>query len=353
MSDFSMIRQLQTVMDDFTGRGEECGCQLTVFRHGEKVCELCSGWTDPDQKERITPDTLFPVFSVGKGVVTTLIHILAEQGKIRYDDLVTDYWPEYGVNGKERTSVKHILSHRAGLYDFPAGITEHEKYDWEKIVPVMEKMAPLDTVGGFHHYHGYTYGILAGHLAELASGMDFRSLLRQEILEKLDIDTLFFGVPEKRMGKVALIDGSGFPPDPRTRMNDPAVLGGLNPSSNGAANATALAKLYSALLPSGYNGVRLLSPETVAGATRLCRIPEDVLDFARWDKFGLGYALCGPENDLGRMFGHGGACGSEGFADKETGYAVGFTKNRLNATHPDHPLRNAISEILGLPRRIW
>ena len=354
MANTEMIRRLQDVMDDFTRSGEECGCQLTVYRHGELVCELCSGWTAPDRARPVTPDTLFPVFSVGKGVVTTLIHILAEQKLFQYNDLVTRYWPEYGVNGKEGTTIRDILSHRAGLYDFPAGFALFDKFDWGKAVDAMEKMAPMDTVGGMHHYHALTYGVLAGHLAELISGQDFRTLLRTGILDKLNIHSLFFGLPdESMMQNVALIDGTGFPPDSRTGYNDFAVLGGLNPSSNGTCNATALAKIYSALLPAGCGGIRLLQEHTIAQAVQLCRAPEDVLDYARWDKFGLGYALCGPENDLGRMFGHGGACGSEGFADRETGYAVGFTKNRLNSTHPNHPLRNAISEILGIPRRIW
>ena len=349
----ALILQLQKVMDDYTARGEECGCQLTVYRYGEMVCELCSGWTTPEKTQPVTPETLFPVFSVGKGVVTTLVHILAEQGWISYDALVTDYWPDYGVNGKEKTTVTDVLSHRAGLYDFPTGVSTPEKYDWQNVIHIMENMAPLDRVGGIHHYHGYTFGILAGHLAELAGGQDFVTLLRKEILEKLDIQTLFFGLPEEQMKNVAFIDGSGFPPDPRCEHNDFAVLGGLNPSSNGTANATALARIYSALLPEGCGGVRLLQEETIQHATQLCRAPEDELVYSKWDKFGLGYALCGPEKDLGRMFGHGGACGSEGFADKESGYAVGFTKNRLCATHPDHPLRNAISDILGVPHRIW
>ena len=118
-------------------------------------------------------------------------------------------------------------------------------------------------------------------------------------------------------------------------------------------NAEAIAKVYASLIGSGIDGVRLLSGDTVEKATVLMRSEDDPLIFEKWDKFGLGYALCGPRENLGRMFGHGGACGSEGFADKETGYAIGFTKNRLNATHPAHPTRNAISEALGLPERIW
>ena len=352
MPDAELRRRLQTAMDDACARGEECGCQLTVYRHGELVCELCAGRTAPDRTREVTPRTLFPVFSVGKGVVATLVHILAERGCVDYAGKVADLWPGYAANGKAETLVYELLSHRAGLYEFPNGFPFSDWFKWDRAVARLEAMAPLDRIGGMHHYHGMTFGVLAGHLAECAAGRDLRTLLREEILDRLGIGDLFFGVPEERMGDLALIDGSGFPADRRLDFNAPEVLCGLNPSANGAANATSIAKMYAALLPEGLDGVRLLSEATVDRAATLCRAPGDA-DLSHWDKFGLGYALCGPPGDLGRMFGHGGACGSEGFADRKTGFAVGFTKNRLNATHPVHPLRNEISAILGLPARVW
>lgn len=96
------------------------------------------------------------------------------------------------------------------------------------------------------------------------------------------------------------------------------------------------------------DGVRLLRPETVADAAVLRRAPEGT-----WEKFGLGYALCGPADNPGALFGHGGALGAEGFADRTSGIAVGFTKNKVISTHPVHPIRDRISELLGLPVRHW
>ena len=46
-------------------------------------------------------------------------------------------------------------------------------------------------------------------------------------------------------------------------------------------------------------------------------------------------------------------CGCEAFADKVTGFAVGFTKNKVNGNHPNHITRNKISRLLGIPERIW
>ena len=344
--------KLQQILNDTVASGEECGCQLVVYRHGELLYDLSAGYTDASRKQKIDSQTLFPVFSVGKGVVTTLMHILAEHGILSYDDPVTKYWPEYGCNGKENTTIRDVLSHRAGLFTMPPELTLAERFDWATVSATLAAAVPEDTVGGKHHYHAYTYGVLTGIIAERAAGKPFEELLKENILEPLQIDTLFFGLPPEKFVNLAKIDGTIFS-DVRIEYNEPNVLSGLNPSSNGCMNAGAIARLYASLIGSGADGVRLLRDDTIENATRLCRLPDEPLNFESWDKFGLGYALCGPRKNIGRMFGHGGAAGSEGFADKESGYAVGFTKNRLNTTHPVHPTRNAVSCTLGLPEGIW
>jgi len=348
----SLEQTLRNILDDSVASGEECGCQLAVYRHGELLYDLCSGVTAPGGTRKVDGETLFPVFSVGKGIATTILHILVERGKIAYDDPVRKYWPEYACCGKEDTLVWHIMTHRAGLFNAPPQLSFEEWFDWEKITSGLASAKPQDRIGGIHHYHAHTYGVLTGHLAELADGRSFRRILKEEILDPLNIDSLFFGIPEEKYANLAPIDDSVHS-DSRVDFNRSAVLCGLNPSSNGCANARSLAKIYAALTGNGTGGIRLLKPETIEHATFLRRSEDDPLAFEQWDKFGLGYALCGPREQIGRMFGHAGAVGSEAFADKETGYAIGFTKNRINKTHPNHPTRNAISRALGLPERIW
>ncbi len=347
-----MEQELQKILDNAVASGEECGCQLTVYRHGKLLYNLCAGYTDATQSQKVDCKTLFPVFSVGKGIVSTLMHILAEKGKFKYNDLVTKYWQEYGCEGKEITTITDVMTHRAGLFNLPSHLSLEERFQWEVVSAALAAAKPEDRIGGIHHYHAYTYGVLTGFIAERADGRPFNQILKEEILEPLKIDTLFFGLPEDKFANLAKIDDTLFS-DSRMEYNKPEVLSGLNPSSNGCMNADAIARVYASLIEDGVDGVRLLKKETVDNATVLMRSEDDPLNFESWDKFGLGYALCGPRENMGRMFGHGGAVGAEGFADKESGYAVGFTKNRINKTHPVHPTRNAISRVLGLRERIW
>jgi|GEM_PF-6830773 hypothetical protein len=61
----------------------------------------------------------------------------------------------------------------------------------------------------------------------------------------------------------------------------------------------------------------------------------------------------GPEDDLSALIGRGGAAGAEGLLDRRRHIALGFTKNKIDPKHPDHPLRDRIARILNLPVRHW
>ena len=74
--------RLRNVMEEAVASGEECGCQLVVYEDGERVVDLCAGFAAPDRRIPIRNDALFPIFSVGKGVMATAFHRLVEQGKI-------------------------------------------------------------------------------------------------------------------------------------------------------------------------------------------------------------------------------------------------------------------------------
>lgn len=68
------------------------------------------------KKLPMAPDTIFDVASLTKVVATTTaVMQLVEQGRIRLEDLVTEYWPEFKANGKEEITVGELLTHYSGL----------------------------------------------------------------------------------------------------------------------------------------------------------------------------------------------------------------------------------------------
>ena len=57
-------------------------------------------------------------FSTTKGVVATVLHRLADRGEVDYDAPVTAYWPEFGGQGKDRITIRHLLHHTSGLSEW-------------------------------------------------------------------------------------------------------------------------------------------------------------------------------------------------------------------------------------------
>lgn len=227
------------------------------------------------------------------------------------------------------------------------------------MIKKMEAAKPSLPVGGPCQYHGVTFAWLVGEIIQRISGKSFREVIHDEVVGPLGIEKdLFFGTTEQEDVRFAPpVPCKGSTPNDWRRMfiMSDAIRHACVPSANCLTNARTLAKIYASLLPEGADGVKLLKQSTVDNATFARRAADDPVPEGRWDVFGLGYALPGAgfEKDRGRFFGHGGALGAEGVADKETGIAIGFTKNQCNTTHPVHPIRNEISRILGIPERIW
>jgi CubicO group peptidase (beta-lactamase class C family) len=88
-------------------------------------------------------DTLFGVFSCGKGVLSTATHLLAERGKLDYDATIASYWPEFAANGKATITVRQILTHTAGIPQMPPGSVVDDILDWESMCARVAQLSPL------------------------------------------------------------------------------------------------------------------------------------------------------------------------------------------------------------------
>ena len=353
------IEALQKAMDLHVEKTLECGCQLVIYRDGELVCDLVSGTLDRTGNKKVDSRTLFPVYSAGKSILTTLAHICVEKGFLSYSDKVGVHWKEYACNGKEECCVWHFMTHRAAAWKFPDSLEYQDYYNWEKACEALEKAPLCGELGGFHEYHAYTYGVLLGRLLEKATGRSLRELLEELILAPLEIRDFYWGKAGMRSDNVAKIepvtgeDGKAVESEWLLLNNDQYLWDGLNPSVNTLCTASSLAKIHASLIGKGYRGIRLLKDSTIENAVKIRRDSRWEVRADQWDKFGLGYIVSGEHSPWNRFFGQAGACGSEGFADRETLYAVGLTRNPLLPTDPDYPLRNEISRILGIPVRVW
>jgi CubicO group peptidase (beta-lactamase class C family) len=332
------------------------GGALTVRLHGETVVDLMAGYADRAQTRPWAPETLAISFSTTKGVASTAIHRLADRGQLDYDEPVASYWPEFAAGGKERVTVRHLLTHRAGLSSVRAVASRAE--DLLDHVALEEKLAARAVHAPTERsaYHAITYGWLLAGLARRITGHGLADLARIEVTEPLGIKGLHIGVPDEAREFVAEPVGEflrqiGSATDrtqrfweryrvTRTTVDalhvpgfyrlfqgaDPPIWHTEMPAVNGVISSGALADLY-APLASGGDGY--LSPERVHELGRVqIRTTDAVLGVPmRWR---LGYHQA--FGSRARMaFGHYGYGGSGGWADPETGLSVGFVTNRIGS----------------------
>ena len=102
----------------------------------------------------VTTTTPFCVYSAAKAITTTVVHMLVERGQISLDARVCDYLPTYTGHGKERTTVRHVMTHSAGV-PFPNGPRADQADERQRLRPRATGSPQADPPTGLMHiYHG-------------------------------------------------------------------------------------------------------------------------------------------------------------------------------------------------------
>lgn len=329
--------------------GEDLGASLALNIDGEMVVDLWGGWADRARNTPWQRDTLVNVFSVSKAFCTICALRLVERGLIDLDAPLAKCWPEFSAAGKETITLRHVLSHRAGMAAVRRELPDGAALDWQAITHALAEQAPWWVPGSAHGYHVNTFGFLVGEIVRRAAGKTIGTMLREEIAGPLGAD-VHIGLPASEHGRVAeFLWPTGTPPKPPIESDldlmrwnaywNPPGISGSNwvntsawrlaeiPSTNGHATARGIARVYSALANWGrIDGVRILEEPTLHAALVEQSFGTDLVS-QRITRFGLGFQLSHPERPLGpnpNAFGHFGAGGALGFCDPDAGIAFGY-----------------------------
>lgn len=348
--------------------GMQPAIQVCLRHNGRVVLNRAIGhaWgngpADPPDAAAIPVSTQTPycVYSAAKAVTTTVVHLLVERGEFALDDRVCEYLPSYTGHGKERTTIRHVMTHSAGV-PFASGPRpdlrrmNDSAYAREKL----GELKPIHPPGLVHIYHGLTWGPLVREIVSAATGRDIREILATEILEPLGFRWTNYGVDEADVPLVAPSHVTGKPlPAPiaaamKTALggsmqkiirfsNSPMFLTSVVPSSSTVSTAAELSRFAEMLCRGGeLDGVRVLRPETLRTATRECRrLRPDVatgLMPIRWGTgFMLGSRRFGPfGRNAPAAFGHTGLTNVAIWADPARDLSVGIVSSGKPGRHPE------------------
>ncbi|OGN81087.1 MAG: hypothetical protein A2X23_05105 [Chloroflexi bacterium GWC2_73_18] len=275
-------------------RGEIAGAVMLVSRHDQVAQLACIGLRDIEAGKPMEPDTIFRIASMTKPIASVGALMLVEAGRLRLDDPVSRYVPEFAdvqvfdrvddghvrLAALERPiTVYHLLTHTSGL----AGDAPHPALeaaydnlgDTRYGLPeLMRRLAahPLAHQPGEGWRYGWSHTVL-GRVIEVAANQPLDECLASAIFTPLSMVDSGFHVPADKVERLAAVYESGDgglrrvdnPDTNKITEHIPLLSGG------GGCASTALdyLRFTRMLLRRGeLDGVRLLKPETVALMTR-------------------------------------------------------------------------------------
>ncbi|KAI3871347.1 hypothetical protein MKW92_031230 [Papaver armeniacum] len=253
------------------------GIQVCAYKDGKVIIDTAAGMLGKYDPRPVQPDSLFPVFSVTKGITAGLVHSLVDSGKLKLEENISTIWPVFGANGKDNIKVHHVLNHTSGLHNALANIMQENPLllcEWDECLSRMAMSVPETEPGQQQLYHYLSFGWLCGGIIEHASGMKLQEVLEEKLIHPLNIEgEMYIGV-ESRLATLtvdledlkSLSDIGNRPDLPSSFQLQnlsqlvtalPMLFNSLNirraiiPAANGHCSARALARYYATLADGG------------------------------------------------------------------------------------------------------
>lgn len=315
------------------GEGDLPGAVAAIVRNGRIVGPRAFGWASREpERIAMTPNTIFDMASLTKVVATTPVILrLCEQGHFRLDDSLARFISKFGQGGKDKITIRHLMTHTSGLPD-------HIRF-WEKGLfggAILNNICDLplgESVVGLRVVYSDLGFIMLGELVRVLTGKDLSEVAQEIVFGPLGMtETCFRPDPSLRHRIAATEYRSDLGRVMWGEVHDEnaLALGGIAGHAGLFSTAWDLCKYASMWLDEGQlDGVRVLSPSTVWVATQE--------HTAAGERRGLGWMLKSPTFSSGgdfvsdTAFGHTGFTGTSLWCDPEVGVGIVLLTNRVHA----------------------
>ena len=310
------------------------GASVVVGRKGYSVLSRGFGALDWSGRTRVSSqESIYDLASLTKVVATTTaIMVLYDAGKVDIDAPVSRYLPDFSGGLRDQVTVRHLLTHRAGL---PAGreLWRIAKTPAEARAAVLA--SPIQCAPGNCYEYSDLGADLLGFVAEAASGQKLDTFLERTVFAKLGMSDTHFRPDAMSAGRTApteIAPPRGYPLRGEVHDENAYALGGVAGHAGLFSTAEDLSVFAQMLLDGGvYNGVRVVSDSAVALFTKRAAGHRAL----GWDTCDGG-AGCGQYMSE-RAFGHTGFTGTSLWIDPDRQMFVILLTNRVHAARARRP----------------
>jgi D-alanyl-D-alanine carboxypeptidase len=339
--DANTAQRLQAIIDHSRDDGLPGGIIVRIESLKEgRVWTGTSGPFDEATAQPIKPNDAFRVASITKSFSAAVIWRLVEEGKISVDDAIAKYLPAdlvrrihvlNGVSYGDRITIRQLLCHCAGLYDYATDkdvlryTFAHPKKHWtpmELVETALRSGSPYFPPGQGQHYSDTGY-LLLGMIIEKVTGKPLARVYHEFIYSPLGMHDIYLEAREPAVGPplshnyVGYLDEHDFDP-----TLDAYASGGQ------VSTAAELARFIAAVM----QGHFFKDPGTLAAALAKPELPDNPsLDEERY----LGrYLFYSTERDGVALIGHAGFWGGAMFYDAQRDIVITGTSNQVDRRVP-------------------
>jgi len=315
---------------------------VAVGRHGRLALLAAVGHYGQGDPRPVTPETIYDLASLTKVIgLTTACMLLVDEGKLDLDAPVQRYLPEFRGPGKERVTIRHLLTHSSGL---PAWRPLWREARDRASVLALVDTTPLDTLPGVRFEYSDLGAIALMQVVERITSERIDRYLEERVFHPLGMSATGYLPPAGWRDRIAPTeDDTAF----RHRVllgevhdENAGRMGGVSGHAGLFSNAPDLAVFVTWLLdvrgarltPGRHAGVRELRAQTVLAFLRRQDLPPGSTRALGWDTpADSGYSSAGTKLSR-RGFGHTGFTGTSIWVDPERDLFIILLTNRVHPT---------------------
>ncbi|WP_265102730.1 serine hydrolase domain-containing protein [Acinetobacter calcoaceticus] len=314
--DTQALEQIKKTVEADIDSGLYDGASIIVARHGKIGLNASLGWSNREEKRKTQSNDIYTIFSMTKAFTNFLVLQAIDKGYLSLMTKVVEIIPEfYGrdrfrTSRKDKITVGHLLTHRAGLVSTPTPIDYSELGDFKKVI---DAICQLDVTGEPGVTQNYSptlnHSLLAEMVRRVYKADSIAQLMQEKLFEPLGMESSSLGLPNKFKNrhvpvKVKFPDGQWLKVSDIEIMNEIINEKAEMPWVGAVSSINDIFKFTEMLRQGGtYEGSRLLSPAIIDFATQnhTGSKPHDLYitlaESRGWEvppaNMGLGFALGG------------------------------------------------------------